>query len=137
MKLLIIPWGTPNWSPNSSNMQEILRNHSKTTRVLYLVPLWGLLGVKAIIHNQSLLSAVVGIKDRDLERDTAINIRTWLLHKGNNFDRIIFLAYANGNKFWSRGAAGTPMMKKVKIVRWISSSPSTVEKRVMRWVEKP
>ena len=136
MNLLIVPWGTPYWSPNSVNMKEVIRLHSKNTRVLYLVPLWGLLGIKAIINNQPLLSAVVGIKDRSLARSTAINIRVWLLSNGNEYDRIVFLSYANGGKFWSKGAAGTPMMKKVKIVRWKPTSAISVKKDVIKWISK-
>ena len=134
MNLLIIPWGTPNWSAKSQNMSEVLRLHSKTTRVLFLVPLWGLLGIKAITHNPDLLSCIHGIRERDLVRDTAINIRSWLLHKGGEYDRIVFLSYANGGKFWSKGAAGLPIMKNVKIVTWKPSSPTIVKRDIMKWI---
>ena len=134
MNLLIIPWGTPHWSPRSKNMSEILKNHSANTRVLYLVPLWGLLGINAIVHNKEVLSSVNGISERRLTRDTAVNIRSWLIHKSSGYKKIIFVSYANGGKFWSKGAAGLPCMKKVKIVNWKPSSPNTVKRDIMKLV---
>ena len=134
MNLLIIPWGTPHWSPKSENMLEVLKNHSSNTRVLYLVPLWGLLGINAIVHNQAVLSSVNGIKERQLTRDTAINIRSWLIHKSDDYKRIVFVSYANGGKFWSKGAAGLPCMKKVKIVNWKPSSPSTMKRDIFKMI---
>ena len=108
MNLLIIPWGTPHWSPQSKNLLEVRNKHSKSTRVLYLVPLWGLLGINAIVNNQEVLVSVNGLNERQMTRDTAINIRSWLIHKSANYDKIIFVSYANGGKFWSKGAAGLP-----------------------------
>jgi hypothetical protein len=135
MNLLIIPWGTPHWSPKSQNMSEILHNHSANTRVLYLVPLWGLLGINAIVHNKEVLLSVNGINERKLTRDTAVNIRSWLIHKAENYDKIIFISYANGGKFWSKGAAGLPCMNKVKIVNWKPSSPSTVKRDIIKLIK--
>ena len=134
MNLLIIPWGTPHWSPRSKNMSEVLHNHAANTRVLYLVPLWGLLGINAIVHNKEVLSSVNGIKERPLTRDTSINIRSWLIHKGSGYRKIIFLSYANGGKFWSKGAAGLPCMKNVKIVNWKPSSPNTVKRDIIKLI---
>ncbi len=134
MNLLIIPWGTPHWSPQSKNLLEVRNKHSKSTRVLYLVPLWGLLGINAIVNNQEVLVSVNGLNERQMTRDTAINIRSWLIHKSANYDKIIFVSYANGGKFWSKGAAGLPCMKNVRIVNWKPSSPVTVKRDIIKLI---
>lgn len=137
MNLLVVPWGTPHWSPKSPNMSEVVRMHSKDTRVVYLLPFWGLLGTAAITHNPDILKYTngIGLKHRELEKETGINIRSWLIHNEKKYARIIFLDYANGGKFWSLGAAGLSCMKKVKIVRFKESSPSTVKRDVFRSIQ--
>lgn len=137
MNLLIIPWGTPHWSPKSPNISEITRLYSGNTRILYLLPFWGLLGIYAITHNPELLKFVtgIGLKHKELEKETSLQIRSWLKHNSDKYNRIVFLSYAKGGKFWSSGAAGLPQMKKVKIVNWKPTSPITVKKDILRWIK--
>jgi hypothetical protein len=137
MNLLIIPWGTPHWSPKSPNISEVTRLYSHNTRILYLLPFWGFLGISAITHNPEILKFVagIGLKGRELEKETSLQIRSWLKHNSNKYQRIVFLSYANGGKFWSSGAAGLPEMKKVKIVTWKPTSPNTVKKDILRWIK--
>ena len=137
MNLLIIPWGTPHWSPKSPNISEITRLYSGNTRILYLLPFWGLLGIYAITHNPELLKFVtgIGLKHKELEKETSLQIRSWLKHNSGKYNRIVFLSYAKGGKFWSSGAAGLPQMKKVKIVNWKPTSPITVKRDILRWIK--
>ena len=134
MKLLVIPYGTPYWSPKSPNVLNIIKEHGKTLRIAYLIPLWGLIGWEALVHNTEILKSINGVSERDLDRDTAISIRTWLTHKGANFDKIVLINYGKTLNFWSTGAAGLPVMSKVQIIRWLSTSPSKFNDRVKRAV---
>ena len=128
-QLLIIPYGTPHWNPFSTEVKEI---SYPNLDIAYLLPLWGIVMQRDLSRYIDILQTVQGIPEHQMSRDTAVSIRTWLHLNGKKYPRIVILKYGPLMPFWSKGAAGTPYMNNVKIVRFVPNAKKFIFERVRR-----
>tara|TARA_B100000963_G_C22229387_1_gene495136 strand:- start:174 stop:581 length:408 start_codon:yes stop_codon:yes gene_type:complete len=131
MNLIVVPFGTPKWGVQSDNMKNVLQScKGKKTDIVYLLPQWGLISSKS--YSPVLLKGLYDIPTQKLLKQTAVNVRSWLHSKGRKYKRIVVINYGNSMKFWNKGAAGTPMMNKVKLVRYLPNSEVVLRRRITR-----
>ena len=130
MTLIIVPFGTPNWGVQSENMKAVVGGCGRKTSVVYLLPQWGLVSSKA--YHPALLKGMYNTSEKKMLQNTAVAVRSWLHHQADKYQRIVVLNYGHSMKFWNKGAAGTPFMQKVKVVRYLPRSPSVLRRRLTR-----
>lgn len=131
MTLIIVPFGTPKWGVQSDNMKSVLQScKGKKAEVVYLLPQWGLVSSKS--YSPALLKGLYDIPTKKLLQITAVAVRSWLHYKGDKYKRIVIINYGNSMKFWNKGAAGTPFMNRVKLVRYLPNSEVVLRRRIAR-----
>jgi hypothetical protein len=127
-KLLIIPYGTPRWSAGSENIREITAR-CRNLDVMYLLPMWGLVNMQHF--HTSMLSGYAHLPEHRLIQNTAVMVRSWLHHKGPEYSKIILMNYGKGMKFWTKGAAKTPVVKKIKVIRYLPKGDRILHRRIV------
>lgn len=126
-KLLVIPYGTPRWHIGSDNVREI-SIRCKNLDIVYLIPMWGLVNKN---HFQtSMLNGYAGLDERKLLQNTAVMLRSWALHNGPKYNKVILMNYGKGMKFWTKGIAGTQFAKKVKVLRYLPKGDKILHRRI-------
>jgi len=130
MNLIIIPFGTPNWGVQSDNMKSVVSGCKGKTNVVYLLPQWGIVSSRA--YHPDLLKGIYNTPEKKMLQTTAVAVRSWLHHQAEQYKRIVVLNYGHSMKFWNKGAAGTPFMQKVKVIRYLPRSPAVLRRRVTR-----
>ena len=130
MNVIIVPFGTPKWGIQSDNMKSVLQSCKKKTDVIYLLPQWGLVSSKK--YHPALLKGLYDIPEQKLVKITAVAVRAWLHENAEKYKKIIVLNYGNSMKFWNKGAAGTPYMNKVKLIRFLPKSQVVLRRRIAR-----
>jgi len=131
MNLIVVPFGTPKWGVQSENMKSVLQScKGKKTDVVYLLPQWGLVSSKR--YSPVLLKGLYDISEQKLLKYTAVSIRSWLYHEAKKYKRIVVISYGNSMKFWNKGAAGTPMMNRVTLIRYFPNSETVLRRRIAR-----
>jgi hypothetical protein len=126
--LIVIPYGTPDWGIASPNMKSVLSSIGTPTDVAYLLPLWGLIDARD--YHSTMLSGYAHLRERDLLKQTGLMVRSWLLHKGIMYNKIVLLNYGQSMKFWNIGVQQTPLAKKITIIRFLPSKSRMIKKIV-------
>jgi len=126
--LLIVPYGTPKWGIASDNMRSVLKS-VKNLDVMYICPIWGLIDARRFDH--SLLTGSSHINERSLNKTTALMIRSFLLHKHEDYGNMVLINYGQGMKYWNAGAQQTPVARRIKIVRYLPQH-TFVTNRIIR-----